>query len=541
MTGLYERVFMGKNDQSIFAIRMSKIEPGQRRPIIKVPKELSPLPREIEPYDVLVMIYICQICDTDVDMGTNPSHGAATEGYFEGKDPLILFGHEAGGVVITVGEKVTRINEGDWVSLKVREGMKSKKCIMCQAGMNHRCLYWQYPPQDMVEHGIFRAPGWFCQYSVLHEEQVTKIPAGLAPEYACMGEPISIAANSLMTALDRWWSEPGFLEATEEGPPAIAIIGAGGIASIGAPVYAMWPDNIIEAMTTGELPDNYLDRPYAETRRELAGLPPKKPAKAEVFYYARTPYRKGLLKADAVTPLGIRYISFEDMGLPYIEVVTKTEKKAGEGRIQKIYNLTPLMKHPARKRFDLVIEMCSNPLQVARMLLPPSEPGEVERFMGDKKTGRCEGRYEFSPSNHLQIQASDNVPGGGSGGLMAPGTKLVMTSITGGNDVYPNFPIARLCWASSLNNADFCGVVNYDTFHTKVGLRSLAMVCGKEGLKSWPKQIQERVVTDPKELLGEGMYNLKSSVSGRVAIEMNSMERIKKTLQISKDLLYVFP
>ena len=124
---------------------------------------------------------------------------------------------------------------------------------------------------------------------------------------------------------------------------------------------------------------------------------------------------------------------------------------------------------------------------------------------------------------------------------MAPGTKLVITSITGGNDVYPNFPVAKLCWASSLNNADFCGVVNYDTFHTKVGLRSLAMVCRKKGLKNWPKQIQERVVTDPKELLGEGMYNLKSSVSGRVAVEMNSMERIKKTLQISKDMLCIFP
>jgi hypothetical protein len=540
MTKLNPQLFDGRTHQSALAITLKSIRQGEKRPLIKVPEEQLPLPRSLDAHDVLVMIYSTQICDTDIELGTNPHHGAATEGFFKGKHPLILNGHESGGVILATGKKVSRCSIGDWVSLKVREGMKSVECMMCRADMSHRCMHWQYHPADMVEHGIFRAPGWFCQYTVLHEKQVIPIPQDLKPEYACMGEPLSIGANAFMTALDRWWSDPGFLEETAEGPPAIAVIGAGGIASIDAPIFTMWPDNILEAMATGELPDNYLDRPYAETRRKMAGLKPKKAAKAEVLYYARTPYKKGMLKADAVKPLGVRYYSFEDMGLPYIEVVHPAKKKSEKDWVQKVYNLTPLMKHPTRKRFDLVIEMCTSPLQISRMMQPPSAPGETEDFLkrslskAREPHRRCEGRYVMAPRNQKEIRAFLQRPEAGTGGLMAPGTKLVITSITGGDEVYPAFQSAKFAWAAALNNADIAGVVNYDEFHTRLGLLSMAQVCRKKGLKNWPRKVQEKVVSNPDELLGEGMYNLKKSVTGRVSVEMNSMRDINKALRIAK-------
>ena len=540
MTKIDPNLYDGKTHQSALAITLKKIKQGEKRPLIKVPEELLPLPKKLKAGEVLVMIYSTQICDTDVELGTNPHHGAATDGYFKGRHPLILNGHESGGVILAAGKKVNRVQIGDWVSLKVREGMKSVGCVMCQADMSHRCMHWQYAPADMEEHGIFRAPGWFCQYTVLDEKQVIPIPGDLKPEYACMGEPLSIGANAFMTAIDRWWADPGFLEETNEGPPSIAVIGAGGIASIDAPIFSQWPENIIEAMKTGELPDNYLDRPYAETRRKMAGMKKKKPAKAEVFYYARTPYKKGMLKADAVKPLGVQYHSFEDMGLPYIEVVHPPKKKSEKEWVQKVYNLTPLMQHPTRKRFDLVIEMCTSPLQISRMMQPPSAPGECEEFMKRKlskaqeKNRRSEGRYVMAPRNAKEARDFMKTPLAGTGGLMAAGTKLVITSITGGDEVYPAFQSAKFAWAASLNNADIAGAVNYDEFHTRVGLLSMAQVCRKKGLKNWPKKVQEKIVRDPDELLGEGMYNLKKSVTGRVAVEMNSMKDINKALRKAK-------
>jgi D-arabinose 1-dehydrogenase-like Zn-dependent alcohol dehydrogenase len=174
------KLYGGKDTQSALAISLKPIKPGQKRQIIRVPESELPLAKELGPQEVLCMIYMTQICDTDIELGTNAGHGAPTIGFTdEDGDGLVLNGHEAGAVVIAVGEEVDRVKIGDWASLKVREGMKSSECIMCQADMSHRCLNWQYDPADMEEHGIFRAPGWFCQYSVLDQRQVIKIPDGL--------------------------------------------------------------------------------------------------------------------------------------------------------------------------------------------------------------------------------------------------------------------------------------------------------------------------------------------------------------------------
>ena len=60
------------------------------------------------------------------------------------------------------------------------------------------------------------------------------------------------------------------------------------------------------------------------------------------------------------------------------------------------------------------------------------------------------------------------------------------------------------------------------------------MVTRKEGLEEWPRTVQERIVEDSDEMLGEGMYNLKKSCSGRVAVVMNSRESIEETLKVAK-------
>ena len=156
-------LYGGKKTQTTLAISLKPIEPGQRRQIVKVPEDMVPLAGELGPTEVLCMIYMCQICDTDVELGTNAGHGAPTTGFSDADgDGLILNGHEAGAVVIAVGDEVdaNRLKIGDWASLKVREGMKSSGCIMCQADMSHRCLHWQYSPADMEYRRD--GPGRYC-------------------------------------------------------------------------------------------------------------------------------------------------------------------------------------------------------------------------------------------------------------------------------------------------------------------------------------------------------------------------------------------
>ena len=322
---------------------------------------------------------------------------------------------------------------------------------------------------------------------------------------------------------------------TDLGLRRIAIIGAGGLASIAAPLFSQWPDNFKEAIDRGELLSNYFDRPFAEQRRRDAGMRDKEAAAAEVFYYARSKYKPGLHKAEVVRELGIRYESFEDLGLPYIEVVRPGAGADGTDRVDRVYNLTPLMKQPTRGRFDLVIEMCTNPLQIARMMLPPSEPGEMGEFTeavsvaGDG--ARCEGRYVLPPTTPDDVASFVTSPRWDCGGLMAPGTKLIVTSITGGDEVY--LPVAKFAWAGTLNNVDIAGVVNYDEYHTKVALVSLDMISKKPGLETWPGKVQEKIIEDSGELLGEGMYELKAAHSGRVAVKMNRLEDIEETIRIA--------
>ena len=140
------------------------------------------------------------------------------------------------------------------------------------------------------------------------------------------------------------------------------------------------------------------------------------------------------------------------------------------------------------------------------------------------------------PGTKKEMADFMKAPLGGTGGLMAPGTKMTITSITGGEEVYPNFPAAKFCWSTALNNADVAGVVNYDEFHARVGMLSMALACSKKGQKNWPTRVQERVVTDIEEMLGEGMYNIKKSVSGRAAVVMNPMDKIQKALKVAKKL-----
>lgn len=65
-----------------------------------------PIPK-IGPSEILVKVAACGVCHTDLHY---IEHGVATF-----KKPPVVLGHEASGVVEAVGERVTRLSEGQRV------------------------------------------------------------------------------------------------------------------------------------------------------------------------------------------------------------------------------------------------------------------------------------------------------------------------------------------------------------------------------------------------------------------------------------------
>ncbi|WP_168587460.1 alcohol dehydrogenase catalytic domain-containing protein [Saccharopolyspora sp. ASAGF58] len=87
------------------------------------------------PTDVLVRVEMCGICGTDIDACRfHPDNTPAFGGPIS--VPVIL-GHEASGLVVDVGELVTRVRPGDPVALE--SVLACSTCDTCLAGRRNQC------------------------------------------------------------------------------------------------------------------------------------------------------------------------------------------------------------------------------------------------------------------------------------------------------------------------------------------------------------------------------------------------------------------
>ena len=136
-----------------------------------------PVP-EPAPHQVLVRIASVGVCGSDVHYY---EHGRI--GSFVVTDPLVL-GHEASGVVESVGSAVTRLRIGDRVSLE--PGVPDLSCPQCLAGRYNLCENMQFhatPPYD----------GSFAEYVAHHELFAHKVPDRISDDAAALLEPVSVA------------------------------------------------------------------------------------------------------------------------------------------------------------------------------------------------------------------------------------------------------------------------------------------------------------------------------------------------------------
>src|SRR5918992_1940613 len=129
------------------------------------------------PGEAVVKVQACGVCHTDLHY---------REGGINDEFPFLL-GHEAAGVVESVGEGVTDVAAGDYVILNWRA--VDHTCRACRRGEPWYCFSTHNAAQKMtLESGQELSPalgiGAFIEKTLVHAGQCTKVNPEVKPEVA---------------------------------------------------------------------------------------------------------------------------------------------------------------------------------------------------------------------------------------------------------------------------------------------------------------------------------------------------------------------
>ncbi|EON61540.1 L-iditol 2-dehydrogenase [Coniosporium apollinis CBS 100218] len=132
------------------------------------------------PNDCLVHVRATGICGSDVHFW---KHGHVGDMVVVGENGL---GHESSGMVIKVGEGVTRFKSGDRVALECGVPCSKPTCYFCRTGHYNACpevVFFSTPPY----HGTLR------RYHVHPEAWLHALPDDMTYEEGSLLEPLSVA------------------------------------------------------------------------------------------------------------------------------------------------------------------------------------------------------------------------------------------------------------------------------------------------------------------------------------------------------------
>ncbi|WP_333619391.1 S-(hydroxymethyl)mycothiol dehydrogenase [Dietzia sp.] len=163
------------------------------------------------PNDVIVRIQACGVCHTDL---------AYRDGGINDEYPFLL-GHEAAGIVETVGERVKHVAEGDFVVLNWRA--VCGECRACKKGEPKYCFDTHNASKSMtLADGTELSPalgiGAFAEKTLVHEGQCTKVDDKADPAVAgLLGCGVMAGMGAAMNT--------GEIQRGE----SVAVIGCGGV------------------------------------------------------------------------------------------------------------------------------------------------------------------------------------------------------------------------------------------------------------------------------------------------------------------------
>ncbi len=174
------------------------------------------------PGEVIVRVQACGVCHTDLHY---------REGGINDEFPFLL-GHEAAGVVDTVGEGVTHVAVGDFVVLNWRA--VCGRCRACRRGRPWYCFDTHNATQKMtLKDGTELTPalgiGAFAEKTLVHEGQCTKVDPTVDPA----------AAGLLGCGVMAGWGAAVNTAPVQKGD-TVAVIGCGGVgnAAVAGALYA---------------------------------------------------------------------------------------------------------------------------------------------------------------------------------------------------------------------------------------------------------------------------------------------------------------
>lgn len=144
-------------------------------------KEL-PTP-EIDADSALLRVESVSVCGSDIRIFRHGNSRVV---------PPAIIGHETSGVVVKVGENVTRVKEGDRVAIGA--DVPCGQCWWCRNGLGNNCA---------INYAVgYQIPGAFAQYMklprlLLEEGPVTPFSDKISFDTASLAEPLGCAINGL--------------------------------------------------------------------------------------------------------------------------------------------------------------------------------------------------------------------------------------------------------------------------------------------------------------------------------------------------------
>lgn len=143
--------------------------------------ETTPVPA-IGAADVLVRVKTASICGTDL-------HIYGWDRWSQGRiKPPLTLGHEFCGVVERVGEEVTAVKAGDFVSAEMH--VNCGHCHQCRVGEAHIC-------QNLRIIGIDQ-DGAFAEFVKIPGRNIWKLDAAIPEHYGAILDPLGNAVHTVL-------------------------------------------------------------------------------------------------------------------------------------------------------------------------------------------------------------------------------------------------------------------------------------------------------------------------------------------------------
>lgn len=135
------------------------------------------------PDEILVRVAACGICGSDVH-GYDGSSGR--------RIPPLVMGHEAAGIIASVGDRIKKFNQGDRVTFD--STIYCGECAFCRRGEVNLCDRREVLG---VSCGDYRRAGAFAEFVVVPARIAYHLPANLSFPEAALLEAVSVALHAV--------------------------------------------------------------------------------------------------------------------------------------------------------------------------------------------------------------------------------------------------------------------------------------------------------------------------------------------------------